>query len=375
MHHDIRKIIYVVNVDWFFITHRLPLVHEAMLRGYVVYLVSKDTGRFDELKSIGINCIGIDFDRAGKNPFKEFAIFRELKKIYREIKPDIIHHVTIKPSIYGTIAANAIRSKARIINAISGMGYTFTRNRRSLGKSILLFLMQVAFKDRKSNFIFQNPDDKLFYEKLNFLNNYNSIIIKGSGVDENIFSFSVKNTDSGIIKIVLVARMLKDKGVLEFIKAAKILKNSGHESLQFLLVGGLDPENPAHIAREELLSEIDGNYIQWLGHKDNIKEIYDDSDIVCLPSYREGLPKSLVEAMAIGRPIITTNAIGCKECVEEGINGYIVPPGDYIVLAERISSLAADKNLRLSMGIKSRELMLKDMSLEEVVKRTFEFYA
>ena len=368
------KILYVVNVDWFFISHRLPLAEEALQKGFDVYLITKDTGKVDSLREIGINCYEIDFERSGKNPVKELSLISQLARLYKTIQPDIIHHITLKPSIYGTLAAKRSKSHARIINAVSGLGYTFTAGRRSLSKIVLTSLLRLAFSDKRSNFIFQNPDDLSVYKKFGFLNEKNNVIIKGAGVDETKFSLK-KEKNSSEIKVILLARMLKDKGVFEFINAAAILKAEFKNKMRFVLVGGIDEFNPAAITAETLHKLCDGEYISWLGHRTNVKEIYEDADIVCLPSYREGLPKSLVEAMAIGCPIITTDAIGCRECVEEGVNGFLVPIGDHQILADRIKTLSLDNELRFRMGQESRKKMVKEMSLSNVIKMTFDFYA
>jgi glycosyltransferase involved in cell wall biosynthesis len=370
-----RKLLFVVNVDWFFISHRLPLAEEAMRRGDEVYLITKDTGRMAELKYAGLQCFEIDFERSGKNPIKELKLISKLASLYKIIQPDLIHHITLKPSIYGTLAAKICHSSARIINTVSGLGYTFTAGRRSVSKYILTFLLKLAFSDKKANFIFQNPDDLAVYKRFGFLNELNNIIIKGAGVDENIFYYREPHSkDTDKIRVVLLARMLKDKGVLEFIKAGNVLKEILQDRMEFVLVGGIDEFNPAAISADTLYKLCDNVFISWLGQRADVMEIYDKADIVCLPSYREGLPKSLVEAMAIGRPLITTDAIGCRECVEEGVNGFLTPIGDHIILAERIKTLVLDKKLRLKMGEASRMKMVKEMSLNNVVKMTFSFY-
>lgn len=369
-----KRILYVVNVDWFFISHRLPLAIEAIKRNHDVYLISKNTGRFEELRAIGLICFDIDFERSGKNPIKELSLLKQLNRLYRFIQPNLIHHITLKPSIYGTIAAKNSLVNTKIINAISGLGYTFTANRQSLSKLILLFLLKYAFHDKRSNFIFQNPDDLAFYQKLGFLGKNNHTIIKGAGVDEHTFFSKKKMDDNDKVRIVLLARMLKDKGVFEFILAAKLLKEKYADLFEFILAGGIDLLNPAAITEETLQKLCDGKYIRWIGHQENVKEVYSNADIVCLPSFREGLPKSLVEAMAMALPIITTNAIGCRECVVDGDNGYLVPIGDHILLSKRIEQLALDKNLRFEMGKRSREKMVKEMSLSQVIKMTFDFY-
>ena len=367
-----KRIIYVVNVDWFFISHRLPLAKEALSRGWKVFLVAKNTGKFAELEDIGIKCIDLDFDRSGRNPIKEVCLIFQLQNIYRKLNAQIIHHVTLKPSIYGTIAAKRAGVK-KIINAVSGLGYSFTGNGRSISKIIIINLLKLAFKDRLSSFIFQNPDDKELYNSLGFLTDSNYKIIKGAGVDECLFAYAPP-VQKEIICVTLLSRMLKDKGIIEFIDAANLLRDKYDEKIKFVLVGGIDLENPAHIKEEQLRLLCDQTYIEWQGHRKDVRQVYEESDITCLPSYREGLPKSLVEAMAVGRPIITTDAIGCKECVVDGVNGYLVPVKNSILLAERIERLILNPDMRLEMGKKSREKMVNEMSLSQVIAKTFKFY-
>jgi glycosyltransferase involved in cell wall biosynthesis len=206
------------------------------------------------------------------------------------------------------------------------------------------------------------------------LNERNHVIIKGAGVDETVFLEKKNSVLKGKIRIVFLARMLKDKGVFEFIKAANMLRARYSDIIEFVLVGGIDIFNPSFVSEVQLISLTDSTYLIWLGHQENVKKIYESADIVCLPSYREGLPKSLVEAMAVGCPIITTDAIGCRECVDNGVNGFLVPVGDYEILAQRIEELVLDKELRIKMGHKSREKMIKEMSLSKVIKMTFDFY-
>ncbi|MFP5080831.1 glycosyltransferase family 4 protein [Pedobacter sp. JCM 36344] len=368
----IKTIVFVVNVDWFFVSHRLPLAEEALSRGWRVFLIAKDTGKFGQLERLGLKCIPLHIDRSSKNFLKEFLLIRALKNIYNKIQPDIVHHVTLKPCIYGTIALRNFKG-VKIINAISGLGYSFTDNRNSWSKSILVRLLKFAFKRKSSKFIFQNPDDLAFYAHLKFVTTDNSTIIKGSGVDENVFNYTQPESKAKVI-VTLLCRMLKDKGVQEFIEAAKLLKKGSQNQLQFMLVGGIDVENPAHITKNELESMCDGEYLSWKGSSSDVMSVYSQSDIVCLPSYREGLPKSLVEAMAIGRPVITTDAVGCRECVDHGVNGFLVPVKDHIKLSEKILLLASDEQLRIKMGKKSREKMVNEMCLSLVVRQTFEFY-
>ena len=186
-----KRIAFVVNVDWFFISHRLPLAVEAIKRGYDVFILTKNTGKFDELNLLGIKCIEVNFNRSGKNPLEELYILFKLRAIYNRLQPNILHHVTLKPTIYGTIAAKSLSSNPKVINAVSGLGYSFANNRSSISKFFLMHLLKFAFKEKSSFFIFQNPDDRDLYNNLNFLTTDNHIVLKGSGVDENNYSYSL----------------------------------------------------------------------------------------------------------------------------------------------------------------------------------------
>jgi glycosyltransferase involved in cell wall biosynthesis len=371
---DKRRIFFVVNVDWFFISHRLPLALEGMKRGYDVFVLTKDTGRRSEIEANGIIFIEINFERSGTNPISEFNILIQLYKIYKKYRPYLVHHVTIKPAIYGTMVLRAFNLKnIKVVNAISGLGFNFTAERKTHLQRAILIMMKYSFKYSKSNFIFQNPDDLEFYNQLGFIRKDNFVIVSGSGVDENQLQYSPPKV-SEKITVLLNARMLYDKGIVEFCTAARKIENRWRNKAVFLLVGDIDSENPTSATKNELVGLLSPGYIVWKGFSKDISSVISDADIICLPSYREGLPKSLVEAMAIGRPIITTDTPGCRECVIEGVNGYLVPVKDSVFLAQRIEELLLNVNLRIKMGLFSRQLMIKNMSLSKVIKSTFDFY-
>lgn len=369
----IKKLVYVSIVDWAFVSHRLTLADEAIKRGFAVYLITKDTGKFEFLRSRGIICINLNFVRSGINIFYELFISIKLFFIYKHIIPNYIHHIGLKSSIYGSLVTFFFSRKIKVINAITGLGYLFTNNRKSIIKIIAPFFLKYIFLRDNIYFIFQNPDDLLFCKKIKIVKN-NYRIIKGSSVDPLSYPQKDYKSKNHKITIVLVARMLKDKGVIEFLKAAELLRFKYYNLIQFQLIGGLDFDNPTAILESDLRLWSDNIYITWLGYSNDIKTIYTNADIVCLPSYREGLPKALVEAMAIGCPIITTDAIGCKDCVDDGINGFIVPIFDHIKLSECIEILVLDEDLRINMGKKSREKMVNEMTISHLINDTFDLY-
>jgi glycosyltransferase involved in cell wall biosynthesis len=365
------KYFLVVNVDWFFLSHRLQLALRMKQEGFHVFILAKDTGRRREIENYGLNFINIDFDRSGKNPIKELVLISELKRLYKKYQPSIIHHVTIKPAIYGSIAAKSLPN-TRVVNAISGLGFNFIDGRDGIVQKLLRRLMQYAFS-KQVNFIFQNPDDRQLYANMGFLRGNKHCLIKGAGVDAKAFYY-VPALSKSKLKVVVTARMLYDKGIIEFIEAANILKERWQGKAVFCLAGDVDLANPAGIPEDKLKELLVADYIEWVGYCSDVQSFLIQSDIACLPSYREGLPKSLIEAMAIGRPIVTTDVPGCRECVDDGYNGFLVPAKDPVALAVALEKLLSDSSLRQKMGASSRSKMERELSLEKVLNDTVAFY-
>jgi glycosyltransferase involved in cell wall biosynthesis len=366
-----KSLFFVVNVDWFFISHRLPLALYAIQSGYTVYLLTADTGRIRELDNSGIHFIFIPFKRSGTNILHELKCVLLLTKYYSRYKPDIIHHVSLKAALLGSLAAK-LSGRKKVINAISGFGYNFTDDRNGIVQKIITLMINIAFKS-KFYFILQNPDDIAMMEKLNLTESSRLILIKGSGVDLNVYNYS-KPVKKAYIKLLFPARILRDKGIIEFIEAAKSIRDIVKGKALFVLAGDIDGENLASLNKTELFSLLEQDYIEWIGYQQNMVEIYMSSDIVVLPSYREGLPKSLIEAAAVGRPIITTNALGCKECVIDGYNGFLVPVKNISVLAKAMLDLINNEDLRFEFGRNSHSLAEKEFSLNSVIRSTFDLY-
>jgi glycosyltransferase involved in cell wall biosynthesis len=369
----LKKLFIVVNVDWFFLSHRLPIALAAKEKGYDVTILCADTGKRAEIINAGLKHIHLPLSRSGMNVFAEFGLICLLSKIYRKEKPDVIHHVTLKPVIYGSIASRFYKN-GLVVNAISGLGYNFTHDRKSFKQTLINHLMKHSLKNDKFQFIFQNADDiKLLKERTINVKDHQVYIIKGSGIDLNQFAYSEELIEP-IQTVVLSARLLYDKGVMEFIKAAKLLKAEFAAKVRFVIAGGIDKDNPANIPLTEINKHTDGKYIQWIGFEPNIKQLLINSSIVVLPSYREGLPKSLIEAASIGRPIITTDAPGCKDCVINDYNGYTVPVKDYVMLADKMKKLLLSPELRKKMGHNSRKFAESNFNIEEVINKTLDIY-
>lgn len=368
-----KTLLIVANVDWFVISHRLCIAMEAAGKGWKVYVAAENTGRGHEINRNGVEFIDFRFSRSGTNPISELKTLKKFKDLYRKINPDVVHQVTLKPIIYGSIAAKQVGIKG-IVNAVSGLGYTFTDGRQGIVQKLMLRMMKYGFNRPNVSIIFQNRDDQEVLTKLGAVHSTNKMFrIKGSGVDLNKFD-EKKFPDFDVIKIVLPSRMLWDKGVKELCVATDRLKSKYKNSVQFILAGMADNDNKAGVSEEYLRVWEDGNYVKWIGYQKDMVAVYENSHIVVLPSYREGMPKTLIEACSTGRPIVTTDAVGCRECVDEGINGYKVPIGSVIELAEALEKLIISKEDILRMGRAGRLKAEKEFDVKGVIQTHLDIY-
>jgi len=369
------KLIIVVNELWFFLSHRLPIALAARDAGYEVHIASSigSGSEIDQLNQHQLHFHPISFYRSSAKPWQELKTLLELRRLYKKVKPDIVHHVTVKPVLYGTLVARWV-GNIQILNAISGLGYIFIAQgwKASIKKTFLLFLYRILLNSKKVWLLFQNPDDQTLFAQHNIIYLKHVFKIKGSGVDLQQFPFSSISKDR--VKVILVARMLWDKGVGEFVEAATILMQK-RVNAEFLLVGSTDLGNPKSIPIEQLEQWNRSGTVKWLGEQKDITQILSESHIAVLPSYREGLPKSLIEAAAIGRPIITTDVPGCREVVKDGENGFLVPLKDSKKLAEAIQYLINNPDLLVVMGKKSRLMAEQEFSLQQVVNKTLVIYS
>lgn len=336
-----KKLLFVVAEVSYFKSHRLNLALYAKEQGFEVALASQCKRNFRKdkliLESLGIKVFHIPFDRTGLNPIKDLLTLFKLQKLYKEYQPDIIHHVALKPIIYGTIAGH-FRKIPKIVNAISGFGVIFSTTTvlRSILKYPIKGILTWAF--RRSNVIVQNEIDK---KEVNTWTQKQSevFLIPGAGVDTSIFTPQKKLQKKPII--TFVGRLLWSKGLRELVHASKILIQKGI-SFTLNIVGDPDLHNPDHIPASWIKKHEKKGLIHFLGHREDIKDLYQQSRIAILPSYREGLPKSLIEACACGLPIITTDVPGCMDVVENGANGILVPARNPKLLASAMEKLLGD---------------------------------
>ncbi|MBF0328446.1 MAG: glycosyltransferase family 4 protein [Nitrospirae bacterium] len=366
------KILYLVTEDWYFCSHRLSLACSARDAGYDVVVATRVRNHAGHITGEGLRLIPIELSRRSKNPFMELGFLFDLISLYRSERPDIVHHVALKPVIYGSVAAK-VAGVPSVVNALTGMGYVFTSREllakalRPLIETIFRFVLNLG----NSRLIIQNPDDIEMLVSANIIKPERAVLIRGSGVDIEKFSFEPE--PAGTPLVVMVSRLLWDKGVKEFVDAAGLIKEN-ETAARFVVVGEADCENPAAISQGQLEEWRKNSAVEFWGHSDNVAGILKQAHIVCLPSYREGLPKVLIEAAACGRPIVTTDVQGCREAVRHGVNGLLVPARDFKALSKALALIIADKQLRLDMGAKGREMAESEFSTGKVVKDTLAVY-
>lgn len=367
-----KKLLFVVSGAKFFLSHRLTLAMAAVDAGFEVHVATPDSPLVDVIRAQGLTHHSIRLGRSGKNPLKELSTFFELWRLYRSVRPDVVHHITLKPILYGGIAARCCNIPA-VVNSFTGLGFLFIHHTwwiRALRWCLALGL-RISFKHPNLRTIFQNRDDQQQFIQLNLLRPKQVTLIRGSGV--SMSEFMAKPENENDLRVVLISRMLWDKGIGEFVLAAKALKKT-HPEVRFILVGGVDLDNPAAINESQLLAWQNEGSIEWWGEHQAIAPIMQESNIICLPSYREGLPKVLVEAAASARAIVTTDVPGCRDVVKHGENGLVVPLKNPEALAIAIQTLIEDPSLRQTMGKKGRLLVENDYALECVLQQTLTVY-
>lgn len=366
-----NKLLMVVNEDWFFLSHRKEIAVKAKEVGWDVTIIAHDSGKSRKIKDLGLKFINLPIDSTGMNPIHELKTLRFLCKLYSDNRDAIIHHVGLKNILWGSLAAK--KEKVRgVVNAVSGLGSLFA-NEKSLLNRILIKILKFGHKQKNIRVIFQNHEDEKLFDERHVIGYNQKKFIKGSGVDLNDFEYVPMPTTEPI-KVIYTGRMIEEKGVLILTEAARKLKSEFEGKVEFILVGGLYP-NPKALSEADIKEQCDGSYIQWLGYRTDIKELLATSSIVAFPSYyREGLPKSLIEANAIGRPIITTSSIGCKDTVEDGVNGFLIPIKDSDALASKLRVLIENPNKRNEMSKAARAIAERDFSLTDVINKHLNIY-
>ncbi len=346
-----RKIIYLVSEDWYFCSHRLPLGIAAREAGAEVVVATRVNKHGPQIEAGGLRLAPIDMRRSGTNPFTDIATIRQITDLYRREQPDLVHHVALKPILYGGYAAWRTGVPA-VVNAVAGMGFIFI-SEGLFARTIRPFVAraQRSLMNRaNTRTILQNPDDVALYRESIGVEGERLTVIPGAGVDIEKFAYVPEPFGAPIA--VCVSRMLRDKGIYELVAATRLLHEKGIE-LRVRLIGPTD-ENPASIPRATLAEWNREGIVEVVGASDDIAGEYARAHIAVLPSYREGLPKSLLEAAACGRPIVATDVPGCREVCIEGETGLRVPARTVEPLAAALERLAVDPNLRRRFGENAR---------------------
>lgn len=382
------KIALVSNTDFSLYNFRLGLIRALIVRGYEVHIICPDGKYVKELAKEGVQHHALYVDRKGTNPFNEVKTLWQLYKVCRKEKFDIVHNFTIKINIYGNMASK-FASIPTVINSVTGLGYVFTEGgmKKRLLRMLVVNLYRFAFWFSK-RVIFLNKDDFEVFQKHRIVKASRGMVLKGEGIDtdkfnpQNVSTVKLKElrqelSSSGHERrsiVTLITRILWDKGIREFVEAAKVVKAT-EPNVLFLLVGPIDTGNPAAVPAQYMQQAEKEGLIKYLGERRDIPEIMCISDIMTLPSYyREGIPRVLLEALSMEKPIVTTNWVGCKETVEEGKNGFLVPVKDPSALAAAIEKLIKDEDLRLKMGKYGRKKVLKEFDERIIVSQIMQLY-
>lgn len=366
------RILYVVNIPRFFMTHRLPLALAARERGYDVHVTTSDADEANvaSIKATGLPYYPLPLSQHGTNPLAEVQTVTALYQLYSRLQPDLVHQVSIKPVLYGGIAAKTAHVPA-VVSAMSGLGYVFISQtpKMRIVRQFVKPLFRLALAGNNTHMIFQNPDDQERFVQMGLLPQSRTTLIKGSGVDMDTFKPQPEPDDLPVV--LFAGRLLWSKGLGTFVELARRLQGKA----RFVVAGYPEPSSPHAVSPEQMATWQTEGAIEWWGKRDDMPDVFASVNIVCLPStYGEGVPRVLIEAAACGRAIITTDTPGCREIVHDGENGLLVPPGDLDALVSATQTLIHNPTQRAQMGTRGREIAQAEYSLRRVLDDTFALY-
>ena len=367
-----RKLIFVVNHPEFFLSHRLPLALAARAEGMDVSIATSVTAGVAKLRAHGFVVHELPLVPGGMNPLRDLRLLLALIVLYRRERPDLVHQVTIKPVMYGGLAAR-ITGVGAVVSAMSGLGFLYISEAlwvRAL-RLALSVPLRLALRSKNVRLILQNPDDVALFCRRGLVRAEQIDIVPGSGVDERLFN--VQPEPAGALTVIFPARLLWDKGIGEYVEAARAIK-ARRADVRFLVAGAADYNNPRAVPEEIVRRWAEEGVIAWLGQREDMPALFAAAHVVCLPSYREGLPKALIEAASCGRAIVTTDVPGCREIVHPNVNGLRVPAHDAVALAGAIEKLLESAELRRNMARSGRQLVLERFTLNAIVSQTLAIY-
>lgn len=368
-----RKVLFVEDGLSYAVSHRWPLLQVVQSEGFDVHVAALTGGDTTALENEGFTCHVLSSGERSNNPLQEGRLLLRLIRLYRHLSPVLVHHITLRSVLYGGIASLFLPN-ARVVNGVTGLGYLFSSNGVGVRivRSIVLCAVRILTLSERHVFTFQNPDDQRLFEERGVTSRNATYLIKGSGVDMD--TFQKASPPSGVPIVLFPARMLWDKGVGAFVEAARSLQEDDVNA-RFVLVGTTDPKNPASVSSEQLERWDDEGVVEWWGYQEDMPDVLSRAAIVCLPStYREGVPKVLIEAASCARPIVTTDVPGCREIVRDGENGLLVPPNTPEAVAEALRALLEDEGRAQQMGLRGREWVAQEFSDDRVVEETLTVY-
>lgn len=370
------RVVFFANTDWYLYNFRLSTAKQLKAQGAEVVMVSPP-GEFGErFAAHGIRWTTLPMDRASLNPLREAFTIKSMVDVLRREKPDLLHNFTVKCAVYGALAARMAGVPA-VVNAVAGMGYVYASNgmKARMLRPVVSALMRGTLGHGRSRVILQNPDDATALTEARLVPPERIRVIRSSGVDTERFRPCYPTDCARPLRVLLAARLLREKGVGEFVEASRMLKERGRE-VEFLLAGTPDPGNPSSFTREEVERWHQQGLVQWLGHVDDMPTLLSSADVMALPSYyREGVPRCLIEGAASGLCLITTPLPGCREVVtEHGVDGFRVPPRDAPSLAALLMQLDDDRELVRRLGAKAREHAERHFDERLVIRQTLDVY-
>ena len=364
-----KKLLFIVNLDKFFVSHRLPIALAAQDAGYEIHIATKFTTEKNKLKKLGFSLHPLPIDRSSFNIKSNLKTFFKIYYLYKTLKPNICHLITIKPILYGSLIAYMF-SKLSLVISISGLGYIFSDRRlfSNINKLIISIIYKLAFNQKRITVIFQNKDDQEKLTKITKLSKKNTILIPRSGIDLNKFR-PRRNKDRRIV--LFASRLLISKGIKDFIDSSKYVKDA-----KFVVSGNFDFDNPDCIDPSYIYENQEKGLIEYWGENEDMEKIINKSSLFVLPSYYgEGLPKVLIEAAACGKPIVTTNHPGCRDAIINRKTGFIVPIKNPLILSKYIKKILDNKELRMTMGKEARLFAKSKFSINKVVEKHLDIYS
>jgi len=360
-----EKVLFYVHDDAYFVSHRLGLARHLANEGYEVVVATPAGDRCHEIRAAGLRHCAVVAGKT-RNPFRMLAATARLQRLYRRERPDVLFHVSMRAALFGGLAARLAGCR-NVVNLVTGLGYAF-----SSGGRLLRWAVEQAYRYcLRGRIIFQNPDDRDHFLVRGLCRSEDATVIPGSGVD--VEAFSPCPEPGGTPTILFAARLLWDKGIGTLVEAGRLLRARGVPH-RIVVAGRLDAENPSGVAESQMAEWAEEGVIEWVGFDRDMAQSLARCAVACLPSYyREGVPMSLLEAAACGRPIVTTDAPGCREVVEDGVTGSLVPVRDAKALANALARLLADPALRASLGAAGRKRARRYFSSGVVFARTLAF--